>query len=113
MPEYKTSVILNECKKLKRKYPNAKYEPGHFGCAFGSGRVKNGPRTHGCLVGQAIRRVYPALFKIIKNKEKKGDDFYSSILDLKELGVQGNGEKLNRLQANQDQGIPWGECTEK
>lgn len=107
---YKVSEILKEVRRLQKQYPDCVYT--QESCSYTSGSCKNGPKTKGCLVGQAIRGVYPELFKSIKKNDDTGCSIESIILsgayDIK--GSQRDKDRLQNIQCNQDNRKPWGSC---
>lgn len=99
--------ILAQVKKLKKQYPNAVYSRAKDYCSYTSGRVKNGPKTQGCIIGQAIRELYPENFASLKMYERDADSSLGidDILpDSKTCSI------LAAIQHNQDYSNPWGAC---
>lgn len=106
--KYKVSVIKKEVDRLRKEYPEAIYNSNP--CSYSKGNVKNGPKTKGCLIGQAIRNVYPDLF----NDIKKNNDSYEieSLINSIDCitGSDRDIERLSKIQMNQDCGVMWGKC---
>lgn len=99
--------LLAKVKELQKQYPNAVYSKAKDYCSYTSGRVKNGPKTHGCIIGQAIRELYPENFSAIKKHEKKFD----SSLGIGDILPDSKTRSiLGIIQYNQDYATPWGEC---
>ena len=106
---YKTSEILKEVRRLQKEYPNCVYNQDT--CSYSKGSCKKGPKTKGCIIGQAIRNVYPDLFELIK----RDDDTNSieSIISSKNYEITGSKRDIGRLedvQNRQDQAFEWGIC---
>ena len=104
---YKASVILAEVNRLRKEYPDAVYNSNE--CSYSKGHVKNGPKTKGCIIGQAIRNVYPDLFKKIK-LVYDGYEVNRIILGYKVDGSAKQINKLKNIQWHQDRKVPWGIC---
>lgn len=110
--KYEAGVILKEVRRLKKEYPDAVYTVGSNGtdvCSYIYGKVTNGPKTHGCIVGQAIRKCYPDLFNTLKKYEKDTSEGIF-LLGVSNIGLTGSTTTLERIQQNQDSGKKWGEC---
>lgn len=99
--------------RLAYKYPKAVYQKlppektGNSGCLYNRGKVLNGPKTFGCLVGQAIRMTDKDVYKKIKNNLGA---FYSI------CSYQPNNcwyQFIVSVQTMQDRGEPWGTAVEK
>ncbi len=99
--------ILAKVKELQKQYPNAVYSRVKDYCSYTSGRVKNGPKTHGCIIGQAIRELYPENFASLKMYERDAD---SSIGIDDILPESKTCSILATIQDNQDYETHWGEC---
>lgn len=99
--------LLAKVKELQKQYPNAIYSQAKDYCSYTSGRVKNGPKTQGCIIGQAIRELYPENFSAIKKHEKEFDSSLG-IVDI--LPKTKPCSYLAIIQDNQDYATPWGEC---
>lgn len=106
--KYKAGPIVTEVKRLQKEFPEAVYiNKSGMSCSYSKGSVSKGPKTRGCIVGQAIRVVYPELFKIAK---KKFDSATVGFLTMR-LGIEatdGQLAYLARTQQNQDFGYRWG-----
>jgi hypothetical protein len=100
--------LLAKVKELKKQYPEAIYckSDGLDCCKYFSGRVKNGPKTHGCIIGQAIRELYPENIAFLK-KLDDDPDCDTSIEDL--LPRSKTTDLLQSIQINQDHDVTWGE----
>lgn len=118
---YKTSEIVKEAKALQKEYPEAKYKfskTSHensvvVGCDYFSGGVSKGPKTRGCLVGQAISRAYPSLRQEINSKGHTGSTISDIITEYDICGSKRDQEYLEKIQFNQDSGVEWGKCSKK
>ena len=119
---YKTSEIVKEAKALQKEYPEAKYKfskTSHehavtVGCDYFCGGVSKGPKTKGCLVGQAISRAYPSLRQEIKSNDDLGHTSYrihEIIADYNICGSRRDQKYLEKIQFNQDSGVEWGKCS--
>ena len=125
MKPYKVGVIIAEIKRLQKEFPGGIYAASmpqedpvdRVGneistCSYSKRRVTKGPRTHGCIVGQAVRNAYPELFKIMKRDHD--NDTVSRFL--KSVGISHTDNQLDwlsRVQDNQDSGACWGVCHRK
>lgn len=99
--------LLAKVKELQKQYPNAVYSRAKDYCSYTSGRVKNGPKTQGCIIGQAIRELYPENFASLKMYEKHADASLQ-ISDI--LPESKTCSYLAAIQENQDAYKSWGEC---
>ena len=109
--KYKASKILEEVSRLKKEYPEAVYSPGPsiVTCSYSKGHVKNGPKTKGCPIGQAIRNVYPDLFEKVKNGYDT--EAVDEVLCSTEIVCsEKQKERLLKIQANNDDLQKWGKC---
>lgn len=108
---YKSSEVLKEVRRLKKAYPDAIYNrPKNVNaCFYSKGIVKNGPKTCGCLIGQAIRNIYPDLFTKLKNNEiRNGASSAADDIDL----IGNSVDRLAMIQLAQDMGECWKDCKE-
>lgn len=97
------SQIYNEVEKLVNEYPEAIYK-GH--CNYITGKVENGPKEEGCIIGQAIRRLDPGFDFGCRDGSPIGHLVNSSILNFENDST----EKLIKLidtQIHQDAGHNW------
>ena len=99
--------LLAKVKELKKQYPEALYsKPNeHDCCKYFSGRVKNGPKTHGCIIGQAIRELYPENIAFLKKLDNDPESD-TAIDDL--LPMSKSRDLLQSIQNNQDYNVTWG-----
>lgn len=106
--KYKAGPIVTEVKRLQKEFPEAMYiNKSGMSCSYSKGSVSKGPKTRGCIIGQAIRVVYPELFKIAK--EKFDSVVVGDLID--NLGIEATDGQLAYLietQQNQDVGRRWG-----
>lgn len=107
---YRASEIIKEVKRLKREYPKCVYSNGLKACTYSSGTCKNGPKTKGCIIGQAIRNIYPVLFRIIASPHEKYNNCRISDIiygcDIK--CTENQLDLLTKYQKNQDDNMEWG-----
>lgn len=102
--------LVTEVKRLQKEFPEAVYKrKSGKNCSYSSGTVSKGPKTHGCLVGQALRNVYPDLFKIAK-KEYDTYGVKELLDDLNITATQNQIDYLETVQSNQDDRVCWGKC---
>jgi len=109
----KVSEIIQTCRNLAKEFPEARY-PVTESCCYTQGEAGPG---QGCLIGQAIVRVYPELLPKLKRIDKAGGATVASMLltlkvEPSEIVEQAVAEVhwLSRLQHKQDCGYPWSEC---
>jgi hypothetical protein len=91
----KAATIIKRVRKLVEQYPDALYE--HASCYYSSGVVKNGPKTPGCIIGQACR----GYMKIEQLDDANAVD---------ELEIDGTRYELgwlSKIQFKQDIGLTW------
>lgn len=102
--------LVAEVKRLQKEFPEAVYhQKSNDGCSYSSGTVSKGPKTRGCLIGQALRNVYPYLFKTAKSDY----DVIAVEEVLSNLNIVTTKNQLFYLQTvqeNQDNGVCWGIC---
>lgn len=101
--------LVTEVKRLQKEFPEATYKKIGSSCSYSTGTVSKGPKTRGCIVGQALRNVYPDLFKVAK---KEYDTYgVTELLDNMNIMVTKNQMNyLETVQNNQDVGFCWGVC---
>lgn len=101
--------IVQEIRKLAEKYPEAEYDSSGSQCLYTKGRVYGGPKTHGCIVGQAIRRAHPEELESLKKQDAVGDMDAHRMLgphckENEELCL----DWITEVQNQQDGGASWG-----
>lgn len=120
--------LVKEVIKLAKKYPNNIY-PNQFTCEYSSGKCSNG--THGCLIGQALKKLGFDTKRIDKMVETSddaaGEGDINSLLDgllrpyvrtYPSTSVSLNLKKqkyirfLTTIQAKQDDHLTWGDALE-
>lgn len=110
----KLSTVVRRVRRLAAKYPKAVYKApeGAAVCYYNKGKVVNGPKVEGCIVGQAIRGYNPL--------RDPNDTFSAEILDFhtvhefdrEEEGFDEMLSWLRRVQFGQDGGLSWARAVE-
>lgn len=103
-----SKTILDNVVTLIKKYPEAKYFPpgGKLGACFNNrGKVVDGPKEEGCIIGQACRMSGVTL--------EDGEGGVLSAYNRREFQDE-NGIRfiLRRVQERQDSGYTWKEALE-
>ena len=106
--------IVSRVKWLAKKYPNAEYilDDTTGNCLYTKGHVDNGPKSLGCLIGQAILHVCPELKKKLQHMD---DKVVGASVCLVNLGICDTTyitdlKLLDDIQYWQDSGEKWSEA---
>ena len=104
--------VLAKVKELAKKYPAAVYKPTGS-CKYTVGRVEDGPKRCGCLIGQALVSCRPTLKEKLSNLDKSRNISFNHLCDKLDLIRTKNDEniaaKLSDIQYCQDSGYTWSE----
>jgi hypothetical protein len=110
--KYRAGVLIRYIRILQKQYPEAVYKKNtkSSGCYYSQGSISGGPKTKGCIVGQAIRHVYPDLFQEIKGTSYD-ESSVDAIIDNFDFDCTVNQRHwLMNFQNNQDSQNCWGVC---
>lgn len=112
--------LIDAVKQLKDEYPNAVYyrDPDYpYGgvgdCSYADGRIKGGPPSCGCLIGQGLRLcgVPDDVLVHLDSMEIVSANEFGAMLH-RETGVDVTDEEgvfLESVQVHQDAGKTWGD----
>jgi hypothetical protein len=111
----KASKLLEEVIRIAKENPDAVYHGLEDGCYYNAGTVSGGEQCYaeGCLIGQAIRNIYPETYD---SEPMIGCG--ADVEDLYDLFSTGDYCKvilqmLGDIQRAQDSGMPWGSCIQE
>lgn len=114
-----TGELITEIRRLAATHPNTKYNPEAEVCYYTKGPLKNSRlKKEGCIIGQAIRRVCPELFKKLEELEAAMDDpmEINTLIDEYSEYFPGWGRKqvtwLEEVQRVQDNKNSWSVAVE-
>ena len=103
--------IVSRVKFLGKKYPRAKYNKIGGIAFYTKGKVSNGPKLTGCIIGQAICHVRPDLRKRLTTMDMNAcaPVVEDCLMELKIISrCTDDSDFLDRVQSNQDRGKSWG-----